>query len=76
MQPRMEDDMKNNMGTADRIVRFVAALLVAVFYSLNLITGTAALVLGAFALVFVATAFLRFCPLYLPFNISTAPKDK
>lgn len=59
------------MGVADKSIRVVLALLVAVLYYAEVINGTLALVLGVFAVIFVLTSFISFCPLYLPFGINT-----
>lgn len=66
--------MKPNMGTIDRIVRVVLAIAVLVLYLIGAISGTVALVLGVLAVIFVATSFFAFCPLYLPLKISTRKK--
>ncbi|MFI5152689.1 MAG: DUF2892 domain-containing protein [Chitinophagales bacterium] len=66
--------MKKNMGIADRIFRVLAALIIAILYFSNQITGTTTIVLGLIALIFIATGFVGFCPLYLPFRISTRKK--
>ncbi|WP_367916234.1 DUF2892 domain-containing protein [Leadbetterella sp. DM7] len=63
--------MKKNMGKTDRIIRITIAAIIAVLYFMNVISGTWAIVLGILALVFVLTSFISFCPLYLPFGIST-----
>jgi hypothetical protein len=63
--------MKQNMGSVDRVLRIIVALAVAVLYFTDQISGTAALILGLFAVVFVLTSFVGFCPLYLPLKIST-----
>ncbi|GAB4429337.1 MAG: DUF2892 domain-containing protein [Bacteroidia bacterium] len=60
------------MGTIDRIVRVLLAVVVGVLYFTNVISGTLAIVLGVLALVFIGTSLVSFCPLYLPFGISTA----
>lgn len=67
--------MKKNMGSADRVIRLLVAVVIAILYFTNQITGTAAIILGLFAVVFVATSFISFCPLYLPFGISTRKKS-
>lgn len=67
--------MKRNMGSLDRAIRAVAAVAVAILYFTGQITGTAAIVLGVIALVFLATSILGVCPLYLPFKFSTRPKS-
>jgi hypothetical protein len=66
--------MKTNMGYTDRITRVVIAILIGVLYYGNVISGTLAIILGILALVFVATSFIGFCPLYLPFGINTRNK--
>ena len=63
--------MKKNMGSTDKTIRIVIAAIIAILYITNIISGTVALVLGAFALVFILTSFISFCPLYYPFGIST-----
>jgi hypothetical protein len=68
--------MKKNMGMADKWVRFTAALLVGILYYAGIISGTLAIVLGLLGLVFIITSMVSFCPLYLPFGISTRPKSE
>jgi hypothetical protein len=68
--------MKKNMGSADRIIRILLAIAIAILYFTHQISGTAAIILGALAIIFVATSFISFCPLYLPFGISTRKKQK
>jgi hypothetical protein len=67
----MELDMKKNMGSVDKAVRIVAALAVLVLILAGQITGSAAIILGILAVVFVATSLISFCPLYTLFNIKT-----
>lgn len=67
--------MKKNMGVFDKVIRVFAAILIAILYFLNLISGTAAIVLLVIAGVFILTSFISFCPLYVPFGISTCKKD-
>jgi amino acid transporter len=68
--------MKKNMGLADRIIRFSLAVVIAVLYFTGQISGTAAIILGIIALVFIATSFMGFCPAYLPIKLSTAKKSE
>jgi uncharacterized membrane protein YhfC len=63
--------MKPNMGTIDRVLRVLVAIVIGVLYFTNQINGTAATVLGLFAVVFVVTSLLGSCPLYSPLNITT-----
>ncbi len=70
--------MKKNMGNSDRIVRLLVAVVVAVLYFTNTITGTWAIVLLVIAGVFVLTSLVSFCPLYtlVGINTCTATKNK
>lgn len=67
--------MKKNMGTTDKLIRFILAAIVGVLYYFEVIEGTLAIVLLALAGVFILTSFISFCPLYKPFGISTASTD-
>ena len=68
--------MKKNMGTADKAIRILIAVVIGVLYFTNTISGTLAILLGILAVVFILTSFISFCPLYLPFGISTSKKKK
>ena len=63
-----------NMGSTDKFIRLGLAVLVAIFYFTNVISGTTAIVLGGLAIVFALTSLISFCPLYLPFGINTSNK--
>ena len=66
--------MKKNMGTSDKMIRSLLAIVIAILYFTNTISGTLGLVLLAVAAIFLLTSFISFCPLYAPFGISTCPK--
>ncbi len=69
--------MKQNMGTVDRVLRVLVAVVIAGLYFTNMISGAVAVILGVLALIFILTSAAGFCPLYLPFGINTcAPKHK
>lgn len=63
--------MKKNMGSIDRLVRIIVAAVVALLYFNDVISGTLGIVLLVLAVVFVLTSLISFCPLYLPFGLST-----
>ena len=67
--------MTKNMGTIDRIIRFIFAVAVAVLYFTGVISGTLANILGILAVVFLVTSIVGFCPLYAPFKLSTVKKS-
>jgi len=66
--------MKKNMGSIDRVIRILIAFVVTVLYFVNVISGTLAIVLLLFSVVFIITSMISFCPLYLPFGINTGKK--
>jgi len=66
--------MKKNLGSIDKIVRVFVAVVIGILYFTGQITGTAAIILGIFAVAFLSTSAIGLCPLYLPFNISTLKK--
>ncbi len=68
--------MRKNMGTADRVIRTIVAILIAVLYFTGVIGGTLALILGIIAVIFLLTSLVSWCPGYLPFGISTGPKPE
>ncbi|BBB48924.1 hypothetical protein Pelsub_P2155 [Pelolinea submarina] len=63
--------MKQNMSSTDRIIRAIVAVVLAALIYFNVLTGTAAVVLGIIAGIFLVTALIGFCPLYALFKLST-----
>lgn len=63
--------MKKNMGIIDRVLRTVLAVVVALLYFAGQLTGTAAVILGVFAVIFLVTSSVGFCPAYALLGIST-----
>jgi hypothetical protein len=68
--------MKKNMGKTDKTVRIILAVLIAILYFTNVISGTLGLILLALAAVFVLTSLISFCPLYAPLGINTCSVKK
>ena len=68
--------MKKNMGSIDKLVRVLVAAVIAILYFTDQITGTAAIILGIFAVVFLLTSAIGFCPLYWPLKLSTIKKKE
>ena len=67
--------MKQNMGLIDRILRTTLAIVIAVLYYTGSISGTVAIVLGVFAVVFLLTSLVGTCPAYWPLKLSTKKGD-
>jgi CBS-domain-containing membrane protein len=68
--------MKRNMGTTDRIIRVLVAVVIGVLYYTQIISGTIGIALLVVASIFLLTSVVSFCPLYAPFGISTCPNKK
>ena len=62
------------MGTIDRVIRILIAVLVIVLYFTNIISGTLGIILLIVAGVFILTSVLGFCPLYMLIGINTRSK--
>ncbi len=60
--------MKKNIGITDKVIRIILGVLVGV---LGIIFHTW---WGLVGVVLIGTALINWCPLYLPFGISTAKK--
>ncbi|WP_456429666.1 YgaP family membrane protein [Rhodocaloribacter sp.] len=68
--------MKKNMGSVDRIIRLVVALVLGVLVFTGTVSGTLAVILGIVAVIFLLTSMVSFCPLYAPFHLSTRKKEE
>lgn len=66
--------MKKNIGNTDKLIRLLLALLIAVLYFTNIITGTLAIILGIVALMLVITSLVNFCGLYTLLGINTCKR--
>jgi hypothetical protein len=67
--------MKKNMGTIDKVIRILLAIVVIILYMNNSITGVAAIILGIMAFIFTVTSLIGYCPLYAACKISTLKKS-
>ena len=63
------------MGTTDKVIRILVAVIILVLYFTHVISGTLAVILLILAGVFVVTSLLGLCPLYLPFGLNTRKKE-
>ncbi len=68
--------MKTNVGSMDKVIRIVLALIFAGLYFTGTVTGTVGLVLVILGGVFLVTALVGFCPLYAMVGLSTCPVKK
>jgi Protein of unknown function (DUF2892) len=68
--------MIKNMGGTDKAIRLVLAAIVAILYFTGTISGTLAIILGVFAIIFALTSLVSFCPLYTLVGINTCSVKK
>ncbi len=66
--------MTANMGTVDRIIRVLVAVVIGYLYYAGVISGLLATVLLILSVIFILTSAISFCPLYAPFKLSTRKK--
>ncbi len=66
--------MQKNVGASDRIIRLLIAALLIGLYASGFAEGALGIILLVFAAVMIATSIIRFCPIYLPFNLNTIQK--
>lgn len=65
--------MKTNMGSMDRIIRIVLAIVFTALYFTDTVTGTMGIILLIVSGVFVMTSLISSCPLYAIAGISSCP---
>jgi len=65
--------MKKNVGRIDVIIRIILAVVFIALYFTDTVTGVFGIVLLVLAGVSVGTSFMKTCPLYSIFGLSTCP---
>jgi hypothetical protein len=68
--------MKKNMGIVDKAIRILVAVVIAVLYFTQVVSGTFSMILLLVAVIFLVTSLVGTCPLYMLFGISTIGKKK
>lgn len=66
--------MKTNIGTLDKTIRIIIAIIIGYLYYNGTISGTLGIILMVFAAIFILTSIISFCPLYTIFGIKTCKK--
>ena len=66
--------MKANMGSLDKAIRVILAIVFAMLYITKAVEGTVGLVLLVLGGVFLLTSIISFCPLYTIVGINTCKK--
>jgi hypothetical protein len=68
--------MKKNMGSNDKLIRLMIAIVLIIFYYKGILAGTPGIIALALALVLTVTSLISFCPLYTLFGINTCKKEE
>ena len=63
--------MKKNIGTADKIVRVILAIVMIILYFQGVISGIWGIVLLVLSGIFLLTSLVSVCPLYMLFGLRT-----
>jgi len=68
--------MKTNVGSTDRTVRVILAVIIAALYFTNVITGTLGTILLILAFILLITSLFSICPIYMATGLSTRKKKE
>jgi len=66
--------MLRNIGTPDRIIRIVIAVIFTILYATEILSGQWGIAILVIAVVMLLTAGVGFCPLYSLFGVNTCKK--
>lgn len=68
--------MKKNMGSTDKSIRLIIAVILVSLYFSESVTGTWGIVGLVVAAIMVLTSLINFCPLYGVLGINTGSRTK
>jgi len=66
--------MTGNIGTTDRMVRVILAVLIVLFFFVSQLSPATAIIMIVVAIYLIVTGLLEFDPIYLVFGVSTKEK--
>ncbi len=67
--------MKKNMGSFDRTLRIILAIVLGLLIAFGQLKGLGSIIFGIIAIIFIITGLIGVCPLYYPFKINTARRE-
>ena len=67
--------MKKNIGSTDKLIRFLAGVTIMVLFYIGKLSGAPAFILLAVAGVLLLTRLFNVCPLYSLLGINTCPHN-
>ena len=62
------------MGTLDRGLRIIIAIVASIFYFGGAMTGILGTIVLVLSIIFLITGFVGFCPIYAPLGLSSVMK--
>ncbi len=68
--------MKTNMGTLDKIIRVIVAVIAGLLVYYEVVEGVYSYILLAVVAIFLLTSLVGFCPLYSIFGLNTCSVKK
>jgi membrane-bound ClpP family serine protease len=68
--------MKANIGSIDKLVRLLLAIVLILLFYFEVLTGSWGIIGLIGALVLTVTSLINFCPLYAMFKMNTAKSKK
>jgi hypothetical protein len=68
--------MFKNIGKSDKVIRILLAIVLIIIVEFGGVTGLLSLLFIGLSFVFLMTALVNFCPLYIPFGIKTCKKTR
>ena len=63
--------MKKNVGSIDKVIRIILAVVIVILAITHVISGTLAVVMLILAGIFVLTTVISFCPIWWALGIGT-----
>ena len=66
--------MKKNIGTTDKIIRIIIAIIALILIVSGVVKGTLAIITGIVGIAMLLTALFSFCGLYTLIGITTCKK--
>ena len=68
--------MKKNMGSNDKLIRLMVAIVLIILYYKSILVGTLGIIALILAFVLTITSLVSFCPLYTLLGINTCKKEE
>jgi uncharacterized membrane protein len=66
--------MKKNVGTTEKVIRLVIAVLFIILFVTHVVSGVLGYVLLALAVIFILTSLIGWCPIWAVFGVNTTAK--